>query len=163
MIKKRSLALVVFAILLFSLLLFTIQYFFFAKDEKTTISKDNYITLSRDGKQTFSFDFKLINQNNQRVVRHNLKNPYIVFFGFSYCPDICPQTLAHISSLIQALPPEYDDIEFYFITLDPKRDTQEQLALYGSLFHDRIQYLTGTEDEISKAVASFKVYRKFVF
>jgi protein SCO1/2 len=87
--------------------------------------------------------------------------PSMVFFGFTYCPDVCPTTLSDITDWLDELGPETDRLNAVFITIDPERDTQEALADYVSAFHPAIRGWTGPEEEIARAVEGFRaVYER---
>lgn len=80
--------------------------------------------------------------------------PYLVFFGFTNCPDICPTTLMEIGALLDGLGPLASDITPLFVTLDPERDTVAQLALYLSAFDRRIVGLTGSRADVEQMAAT---------
>ena len=68
--------------------------------------------------------FKLVDQNGQVVTDQDLKgHPFLVFFGFTHCPDVCPTTLFEVSEILRALGPDADRTRALFITVDPERDT----------------------------------------
>lgn len=82
----------------------------------------------------------------------------LVFFGFTYCPDICPTTLAYIGSVMDMLGPDANRVAPIFITVDPVRDTVEVMAEYVAAFHPRLIGLTGTEAQVAEAAANFRVW-----
>ncbi|MGY8709855.1 SCO family protein [Bradyrhizobium sp. 18BD] len=82
----------------------------------------------------------------------------LVYFGFTYCPDVCPTDLMAIGQALEQLGPEADAVQPVFITLDPERDTAEHLAEYVPLFHPRLLGLTGSLDAIAAAAKTYKVY-----
>jgi protein SCO1/2 len=85
----------------------------------------------------------------------------LVYFGFTYCPDICPTDLVEISRALDQLGPAGEIIQPLFVTLDPERDTPAHLAEYVPLFHPRLLGLTGSGDAIRQAADAYKVfYRK---
>ncbi|HEV7259178.1 MAG TPA: SCO family protein [Bosea sp. (in: a-proteobacteria)] len=85
----------------------------------------------------------------------------LVYFGFTYCPDICPTDLVEISRTIDQLGPAGEIIQPLFVTLDPERDTSAQLAEYVPLFHSRLIGLTGSAEAVRAAADAYKVfYRK---
>lgn len=85
----------------------------------------------------------------------------LVFFGFTWCPDVCPLTLLNISDWLEDLGPDADRLAIHLLTVDPERDSPEVLADYLSNFDPRITGLTGTPDEITHAAAAFDVtYRR---
>jgi protein SCO1/2 len=85
--------------------------------------------------------------------------PYLVFFGYTHCPDVCPTTLFQISEVLRALGPEAK-IKAAFITVDPERDTPELMQNYAESFDPRIVGLSGDRAAIDKVVAAFRVYAR---
>ncbi len=68
--------------------------------------------------------FKLVDQNSKPITDQDLKgHPFLVFFGFTHCPDVCPTTLFEVSEIMRALGPEAKNVRALFITVDPERDT----------------------------------------
>lgn len=82
----------------------------------------------------------------------------LVYFGFTYCPDICPTDLQEIGRAIDLLGAAGDGVQPLFVTVDPERDTAEHLAAYISLFHPRLVGLTGTMDDVRQAARAYKAY-----
>jgi protein SCO1/2 len=82
----------------------------------------------------------------------------IVYFGFTYCPDICPTDLQNIGLALEKLGAAADGVQPLFVTLDPARDTAEHLADYVQMFHPRLIGLTGDDAAIRKAADAYKVY-----
>ena len=82
----------------------------------------------------------------------------LVYFGFTYCPDVYPTDLMAIGQALERLGPDADAVQPVFITLDPERDTAEHLAEYVPLFHPRLPGLTGSLDAIGTAADAYKVY-----
>jgi cytochrome oxidase Cu insertion factor (SCO1/SenC/PrrC family) len=80
----------------------------------------------------------------------------IVYFGYTYCPDVCPTDLMAITQALDALGPA-DGVQPLFITIDPERDTKV-LADYIAAFHHSLIGLTGTPDEIRKVANSYKAF-----
>lgn len=89
-----------------------------------------------------------------------LGHPSLIFFGFTFCPDVCPSTLAEAAGWLDALGPEGEAIEVYFVTVDPARDTPEMLAEYVGHFSPRFTALHGSHDQLAEMAASYKVYYK---
>ncbi|MAZ19571.1 SCO family protein [Oricola indica] len=107
--------------------------------------------------------FSLVSHTGERVDNQALAGrPYLVFFGFTYCPDICPTTLFELTDLMTELGPVADGFEVLFITVDPERDTQEALASYMTSFDSRILALRGTAAETDSALKAFSAYAKKV-
>lgn len=82
----------------------------------------------------------------------------MVFFGFTYCPDICPTTLAYMARVMDLLAERSDQVAPLFITVDPARDTAPVMAEYVAAFHPRLVGLTGTEAQVAAAARNFRVY-----
>jgi len=85
-----------------------------------------------------------------------LGSPAMVFFGFTYCPDVCPTTLSDISGWLDELGEDVADMNVVFIAIDPERDTVAAMAEYVSYFHPAIQGWTGTLNETAQAAAGFR-------
>jgi protein SCO1/2 len=82
----------------------------------------------------------------------------LIYFGYSYCPDVCPTDLQQIGLAVDRLGPDGEAVQPLFITLDPERDTAAHLADYVPLFHPRLIGLTGGAEEIRRAALAYKVY-----
>jgi protein SCO1/2 len=83
-------------------------------------------------------------------------SPSMVFFGFTYCPDVCPTTLADISGWLDALGRDAEQLNVVFITVDPERDNVDAMAEYVGYFHPAIRGWTGPEEQIALAVEGFR-------
>jgi cytochrome oxidase Cu insertion factor (SCO1/SenC/PrrC family) len=81
----------------------------------------------------------------------------VVYFGYTYCPDVCPTDLMAITQALEALGPAAEGVQPVFITIDPERDTKG-LADYVSAFHHSLVGLTGSPDEIRKVANSYKAF-----
>ena len=100
--------------------------------------------------------FALVDTQGKPVSPEQLRgHPTLVFFGFTYCPDVCPTTLALLASVQKEL--DLPGLKVALITVDPERDTPEQLGKYISSFGGEFIGLTGTPREIVKAQRSFGV------
>lgn len=87
--------------------------------------------------------------------------PAMVFFGFTWCPDVCPTTLSDISLWLEELGADADRMIVALISVDPERDTPDVLADYVGNFDPRILGLTGSADEVAQAAADFRAtYRR---
>ncbi|MFN3523609.1 MAG: SCO family protein [Phenylobacterium sp.] len=108
-------------------------------------------------------DVRLVDQKGRPFTAADLKGkPSAVFFGFTYCPEICPTTLMDIGRWMEALGPEADKLNVVFVSVDPARDTPEQLDLYLSSFDPRIRGVTGTADAVAAMAKGFRVYYRKV-
>ena len=88
--------------------------------------------------------------------------PYLIFFGFTHCPDVCPTALAQISEVLAAAGPEATSLKVLFVSVDPARDTPEILKSYLGSFDPRIIGLSGGEEETASVIKAFKAYAKKV-
>lgn len=102
--------------------------------------------------------FTLTDHTGKRVTDADFRGRYmLVFFGFTYCPDVCPSTLQVVSQALDKLGPRAERFVPILITVDPERDTPEQLALYVQSFHPRLLGLTGTPAEIDAVLSAYRV------
>ena len=82
----------------------------------------------------------------------------LIYFGYSYCPDVCPTDLQQVGLAIDQLGAAGGAVQPIFITLDPERDTAAHLAEYVPLFHSRLIGLTGSTEQIRRVASAYKVY-----
>jgi protein SCO1 len=105
--------------------------------------------------------FELVDVNGAKVTPAELRgHASLVFFGFTHCPDVCPTTLALLSSVQKQVAAENTalaGLKVALITVDPERDTPEQMGKYISAFRGDLIGLTGSPPEIVKAQKSFGV------
>jgi protein SCO1/2 len=107
--------------------------------------------------------FSLTDQNGATVTEAALKgHPTALFFGYTFCPDVCPTTLSDLTLYLSKLGPAGDKLKVYFVTVDPERDTQTVMADYLKAFDPRITGLTGSRPAIDQILKEYKVYSKKV-
>ncbi|HEY7232121.1 MAG TPA: SCO family protein [Pseudolabrys sp.] len=107
--------------------------------------------------------FKLTDQNGQPVTDADLKGkPYLVFFGYTHCPDVCPTTLFDVSEVLRALGKDADRTGALFITVDPERDTPAVMKDYLSSFDPHLHGATGDRSSIEAVEKAYRVYAKKV-
>jgi len=107
--------------------------------------------------------FHLEDQNGKPVSDADMKGrPFLVFFGFTHCPDICPTTLFEMSQIMRALGPDAERAGALFITVDPERDTPAVMKNYLSNFDPHLRGLTGDQTSIDAALKAYRVYAKKV-
>lgn len=82
----------------------------------------------------------------------------LVYFGYTYCTDVCPIDLQAISATIDKLGPAGESMQPLFITVDPEHDTPQALKLYVGLFHPRLVGLTGSVKQIKAVAHAYRVY-----
>ena len=104
-----------------------------------------------------AMDFSLTDHEGNEVGPETLiGRPAMVFFGFTYCPDVCPTTLSDISGWLDDLGDEANEMSVVFISVDPERDTVDAMSEYVGYFHPAIRGWTGKDEEIAKAVRGFR-------
>jgi protein SCO1/2 len=104
-------------------------------------------------------EFSLVDQTGKPVTNRDYEGKWqLVFFGYTYCPDICPTTLNDVALVLDDLGDEADELQPLFITVDPERDTPEVMAEYVSNFDPRIVGLTGSSEQIKQAAQAFRAY-----
>lgn len=104
--------------------------------------------------------FELVDHNGNVVTDKDFGDQYLlIFFGYTYCPDVCPTALSDMSVALDLLGEEKaEKLTPLFISVDPARDTPEHLAEYVSFFHPRTVGLTGTEEQVKKVAREYRVY-----
>lgn len=107
--------------------------------------------------------FNLEDQDGKAVTDKDMKGkPFLVFFGFTHCPDVCPTTLFDMSQLMRQLGPDADRTGALFITVDPERDTPKVMKDYLSNFDPHLRGLTGDQAAVDAAAKAYRVYAKKV-
>jgi protein SCO1 len=107
--------------------------------------------------------FSLTDQKGNPVTEAALQgHPSALFFGYTYCPDVCPTTLSDITTWLADLGPDADKLKVYFITVDPERDTKEVMGSYLEAFDPRIIGLTGSREAIDQILKDYRVYSRKV-
>jgi protein SCO1/2 len=107
--------------------------------------------------------FRLTDQNGGTVTEQDFKGaPFLVFFGFTHCPEVCPTTLFEVSQILRKLGPDAARVRVAFITIDPERDTPAVLKDYLSSFNPHMLALTGDPAAIAAVAKAYRVYYKKV-
>jgi len=102
--------------------------------------------------------YLLMNQFGETVSNLDFRGRYqLVYFGYTFCPDICPTSLVSLAKALEILGPRADRIQPILITVDPARDTPEVLRTYTAYFHPRLLGLTGPEEMIARTAEQFRV------
>lgn len=104
--------------------------------------------------------FTLTDQHGEQVTEQDFAGRFmLIYFGYTFCPDICPTSLTVMAAALDQLPEEQAaQVVPIMITVDPARDTVEQLAAYAPLFHPRLVALTGSEEQVREAARAYRVY-----
>lgn len=93
-----------------------------------------------------------------RTEKDLLGKPSAIFFGFTFCPEVCPTTLFELTTLADQLGEDADKLNFVFISVDADRDGPEEMKQYLQSFDERIIGLTGTPEQIDAAAKAFRIY-----
>jgi len=103
-------------------------------------------------------DFQLVDQHRKPFQLSGQRGAVVLlFFGYTFCPDVCPLTLSHWKKVADLLGPVARDVRFVYITVDPERDTAPQLAAHLNVFDDDFIGLTGKQEELDKVYKTFGV------
>jgi protein SCO1/2 len=107
--------------------------------------------------------FQLLDQNGKTISNEYLKgHPFLMFFGFTHCPDVCPTTLFEVSEVLKQLGPDGGGARALFVTVDPERDTPAVMKDYLLSFDPNLVGVTGSTDAIAKTLKAYRVYSKKV-
>ena len=103
--------------------------------------------------------FQLVDHTGQTVTEESFDDRYLlVYFGYAYCPDICPTELLIMGQAVDELGDLSNEVQPLFVTVDPARDTVAALAEYVPALHPRLVGLTGSEEQIHDAAKAYRVY-----
>ncbi|HEX6633834.1 MAG TPA: SCO family protein, partial [Usitatibacter sp.] len=101
-------------------------------------------------------EFAMTDETGRAVRASDFRGePVLVYFGFTHCPDVCPTTLARLSQAARVAGPR--NLRILFVTVDPARDTPEQLAAYARAFGPRVTGLRPSEDELEDLARRYRV------
>ena len=111
------------------------------------------------GSSAIGGNFELTNAENEKINSRNfITEPSLIYFGYSYCPDVCPFDLQRNAIAVDILNNEKKAITPIFITIDPLRDNPERLKEFSSFIHPKLISLTGSLKEVKNVMKLFKVY-----
>jgi protein SCO1/2 len=103
--------------------------------------------------------FTMVNHRGETVTEKNfLGNPMLLFFGFTFCPDVCPTELQVMAAALDELGDKGKDIQPIFVSIDPERDKPEVMAAYVSNFGDRFIGLTGSAEQVAAMAGAYRVF-----
>lgn len=125
--------------------------------------KDAHAPVTSSGTALIGGPFRLTDHHEEQVTEAHLEGKFtLIYFGYSFCPDICPTELqivgAALDQIQQKAPEKFSKLQAFFITVDPERDTPAVLADYVPHFHPRLVGLTGTSEEIAAAAKAYRIY-----
>jgi len=122
---------------------------------------DWYRTLHSD--EAFGGTFELVDSRGAPINEQAFRgHPSVVFFGFTHCPEVCPTTLFEMDGWLKTLGDEGKDIQAYFVSVDPERDTPQVMNDYVTNVSDRITGITGDPAKVDQMVKDFKIYARKV-
>jgi len=102
--------------------------------------------------------YLLMDSNGRAITEQDFRGSFqLIAFGYTFCPDICPTTLAEMSLIMEKLGDRAEQLQPLFVTVDPERDTPEVLRRYTAYFHPRIIGLTGSPELVRRVADHFKV------
>jgi protein SCO1/2 len=115
--------------------------------------------VSEDGPVAIGGPFRLTGPDGQTVTEKSFPGKWtLVFFGYTFCPDVCPTTMIDIAKALELLGPRAESIQPLFITVDPKRDTPAVLKGYIANFDKRIMGLSGSPEAVADTLKAYRVY-----
>jgi protein SCO1 len=114
---------------------------------------------AEDARVPIGGPFELVDQDGRVVTEQDFAGRLmLVYFGYTFCPDVCPTSLQTMSVALEELGEDAEDVAFVFVTLDPQRDTVAQMKDYVSLFEPGPVGLTGTAEQVEAAAKEYRVY-----
>ncbi|MAI59938.1 MAG: SCO family protein [Rickettsiales bacterium] len=139
-----------------NLLMMTILVFFLL----VVIFFINFLYDKKSPSASLGGSFILTDQNGKVFDSKKVNLKKLLYFGYTYCPDICPLDLLKISKIFENNPTLKNEIKPIFISVDPERDTVKKLKIFMENFDKSITALTGTNQEIKNVLRKFKIYVK---
>ena len=148
--------LILLAAALISFVLYLFGTFFISSNR--SYNQDKVVTEVENQEGIPGGHFRLRTHDGKIFDTMENQDPMLIYFGFTYCPDVCPITLLTMANVLDKL--DNEKITPLFITVDPERDNEEILSNYVTAFHDKIIGLTGSIPEINQVTSDWKVYFK---
>jgi protein SCO1/2 len=105
-----------------------------------------------------SFDFTLASADGDVSLSDYRGKLVLIYFGYTFCPDICPATLANVAQAMRDIDPNAGNIQLIMISLDPERDTPEKLAEYVAHFHPSFIGITGSKDQLDEIASLYGIF-----
>jgi cytochrome oxidase Cu insertion factor (SCO1/SenC/PrrC family) len=154
--KKRNLLTI--GAIGFALLLFAVLGIVQTQKSYKTVAFAKDISKVQEGAPTIGGAFELVDKDGKIWRNTDFKGkPMLVYFGYTYCPDICPTALYHLTEAMEKLGTS-QAAQPLFITIDPQRDTVAQLQTYSQNFHKDFIMLTGSKDQVDQAIKAYRVH-----
>ena len=109
--------------------------------------------------------FELVSHTGEPFTEDDLLGrPHVLYFGFTYCPDICPTMLLQLGTIVSGLGAEAEALQVAMVSVDPERDTLDILSQYVPFFHEDFVGLTGSPEAVAAIAQSYRIYyRKIPF
>ncbi len=126
----------------------------------TLVAIPSIANSAENGRNKIGGSFNLTNHQKKSVTEKDFLGKYmLVYFGYTYCPDVCPTDLQIMSAALRLIDPAIaKDITPVFVSIDPERDTVDLMAEYIKHFHKNLVGLTGTVDQIKEIKSKYRVY-----
>lgn len=106
-----------------------------------------------------SYNFKLTSAKGDVSLSDYRGKLVLIYFGYTFCPDICPATLANVGQALRSLSEsQAEDVQLIMISLDPERDTPEKLAEYVAHFHPSFVGITGSQEKIDEVASLYGIF-----
>ena len=123
-----------------------------SEDTRTNLKKPEYY-------KNFGGDFSLTGPEGKTVSLEDFRNKVVlIYFGYTFCPDVCPITLSNLKMLMLSLEEKAEDVQVIFISIDPERDTFQKLKDYVPYFHPTFIGLTGSEAELASVAKKYLTF-----
>ena len=123
-----------------------------SEDTRTNLKKPEYY-------KNFGGDFSLTGPEGKTVSLEDFRNKVVlIYFGYTFCPDVCPITLSNLKMLMLSLEEKAEDVQVIFISIDPERDTFQKLKDYVPYFHTTFIGLTGSEAELASVAKKYQTF-----
>ncbi len=126
-------------------------------------ASERQATAAAERRNSIGGSFTLTDHTGRRVSDADFRGRFLlIFFGYTYCPDVCPTAMANVSLVMEELGAEASEVQPLFISVDPQRDDPGELADFVGQFDPRIVGLTGSPAEIAEVARKYRVYYRKV-
>jgi len=105
-----------------------------------------------------SYDFTLTSVDGDVSLSDFRGKIVLIYFGYTFCPDICPGTLGNVAQALRNMGTQADDVQLIMVSLDPERDTPEKLAEYMGHFHPSFTGVTGSKEKLDEVAALYGIF-----